>query len=182
MPRQPRAEFEGAIHHVFARGAARQDVFLDDADRRRYLALLDRTVSWMSWRCLTYCLMGNHMHLLIETPKPNLGRGMQRFHGEYAQRFNRRHARSGHLFQRRYEAVPIESDAQLFTVVRYIANNPVEAGLCDSPEAWPWSSHAAILHRTWPRWLDVARLLARISEYGGDPHRRYVDLVKGLAL
>ena len=74
------------------------------------------------------------MHLIIETPKPNLSDGMQRFHGDYAQLFNRRHTRSGHLFQRRYEAVGIEDDAQLWTTVRYIVNNPVEAGLCDTPE------------------------------------------------
>jgi putative transposase len=179
MPRRPRAEFEGAIHHVFARGAARQDVFVDDADRRRYLELLDRTVSWLSWRCLTYCLMSNHMHLLIETPKPNLQHGMQRFHGEYAQRFNRRHTRSGHVFQGRYKAVPVESDAQLFAAVRYIVNNPVEAGLCDAPETWPWSSHGATLAGTAPRWLDTGRLLSYVAAYGGSPRSQYAELVKG---
>ena len=103
--------------------------------------------------------MSNHLHMLIETPKPNLSQGMQRFHGDYAQRFNRRHQRSGHLFQGRYNAVGVKDDAQLWTTVRYIVNNPVEAGLCDAPEAWPWSSHAAVIEGTAPRWLDAARLL-----------------------
>jgi len=179
MPRPLRNEFAGAIHHVFARGVARQNIFVDDADRERYLALFDRTVSWMSWRCLTYCLMGNHMHFVIETPKPNLAPGMQRFHGEYAKRFNRRHERVGHLFEDRYKAEPIESDEQLFATVRYIVNNPVEAGLCDAPETWQWSSHAAILAGTAPRWLDCARLFAYFEASGGDPRTGYVALVKG---
>jgi putative transposase len=179
MPRPLRTEFAGAIHHVFARGVDRQNIFFDDADRERYLTLFARTVSWMSWRCLGYCLMGNHMHLVIETPKPNLGRGMQRFHGQYAKRFNQRHTRIGHLFEDRHKAVLIESDAQLFATVRYIAHNPVEAGLCDAPEDWPWSSHSAILAGIAPRWLDVRRLLSYIEAYGGDPRTRYSTLVKG---
>src|SRR3954453_14176723 len=88
MPRSLRPELAGGIHHVYARGACRQPIFLDDLDRRRYLATVARVVQRMSWRCLSYCLMGNHMHLLIETPQPNLGRGMQRLHGTYAQGFN----------------------------------------------------------------------------------------------
>ena len=179
MPRPPRSEFAGAIHHVFARGATGQDVYLDDADRQRYLQLLARAVRWTSWRCLAYCLMTNHMHLIIETPKPNLSDGMQRFHGDYAQFFNRRHKRAGHVFQRRFEAVGIEDDAQLWTTVRYVVNNPVEAGLCDTPDEWAWSSHAAILDGTAPPWLDVARLLSYIAAYGGDPHSRYASLLKG---
>ncbi len=84
MPRPPRPELAGGIHHVYSRGAAKQPIFIDDLDRRRYLSLLARVTHRMGWRCLTYCLMGNHMHLLIETPQPNLGRGMQRLHGTYA--------------------------------------------------------------------------------------------------
>ena len=179
MPRPLRTEFEGAIHHVFGRGVDRQSIFRDDADRERYLALFNRAVSWMSWRCLTYCLMDNHAHFVIETPKPNLAAGMQRFHGEYAKRFNQRHTRIGHLFQDRYKAVLIESDAQLFTVVRYIVNNPVEAGMCDAPDQWPWSSHGAILNGAAPRWLDRRRLFSYLESYGGDPRGRYSTLVKG---
>ena len=82
------------------------------------------------WRILSYCLMGNHMHLLIETQEPNLGTGMHRLHGGYAQYFNRRHGFSGHLFQDRYDSVTIENDAQLWTAAAYIARNPVTAGLC----------------------------------------------------
>jgi REP element-mobilizing transposase RayT len=84
MPRKPRIELEGGIHHVWSRGAVKQTIFVNDDDRRRYLWRLGRVVDYMSWRCLAYCLMGNHMHLLIETPKANLGQGMHRLHGPYA--------------------------------------------------------------------------------------------------
>jgi hypothetical protein len=85
--------------------------------------------------------MGNHYHLLIETPYANLDEGMRYLNGVYATRFNRRHAVDGHLFQGRYWAAEIPDDAELLRVVRYIARNPVEAGLCERAEQWQWSSH-----------------------------------------
>src|SRR3954454_20748947 len=101
MPRKPRVELAGGVHHVYARGNAREDIYRDDVDRRMYLHTLGREVARWKWRCLAYCLMSNHVHLLLETPEPNLGRGMQRAHGTYARLFNRRHARVGHVFQGR---------------------------------------------------------------------------------
>ncbi len=106
---------------------------------------------------------------MVETPLPNLARGMQRTHGLYAQSFNRRHRRSGHLFQGRFGSVLVTSDAQFLMTVRYIARNPVEAGLCDDAAEWPWSSHAALLACTCPAWLDSTRLLAQLGDDGGDP-------------
>src|SRR5215475_14313149 len=91
MPRSPRNEIEPGIHHVYARGNRRAAVFVDDADRRRYLSLLARVVERTRWRLLAYCLMGNHLHLLVETRVPNLGTGMQWLYGRYAQTFNQRH-------------------------------------------------------------------------------------------
>ena len=181
MSRPLRAEVAGGVHHVYARGAARLPIFGDDADRRRYLSLLSRVSRRMSWRCLSYCLMSNHMHLLVETPEPNLGLGMQRLHGGYAFAFNRRHGRSGHLFERRYDAVSVSTDEYLWSLVRYIAHNPVEAGMCARPEDWPWSSHAAIVEDSVPPWLDVPRLLSYVTaSNGGDPRSRYAELVKGV--
>jgi len=179
MTRIPRALLPDGIHHVYARGAARRAIFFDDMDRRRYLALLSRFSTRMSWSCLTYCLMTNHMHLLVETSTSNLSRGMHRLHGEYAQAFNRRHRQSGHVFERRFQAVPVGDDTQLWAVIRYIAKNPVDAGLCAAPETWPWSSHAAILNGSPPPWLDESRLLSYLGADGGDPRRRYAELVKG---
>src|SRR3954465_5475086 len=177
MPRSLRPELAGGIHHVYARGACRQPIFLDDLDRRRYLATIARVVHRMSWRCLSYCLMGNHMHLLIETPQPNLGRGMQRLHGTYAQGFNRRHEKSGHVFGARFGSTSIVSDIQLWITVGYIACNPVEAGFCKRPEEWLWSSHKAIADSATPSWLDAPPLFDYFAQLGGAPRRRYLDFV-----
>jgi REP element-mobilizing transposase RayT len=177
MPRAPRLELAGGIHHVYARGAAKQPIFVDDLDRHRYLSLLARTTRRMSWHCLAYCLMGNHVHLLIETPKPNLGLGMHLVHGGYGQAFNRRHTKDGHVFGARYGATRISTDAQLWVTVSYIARNPVEAGLSRTPEAWRWGSHAGVSVKRFPPWLDAHRLLAYFGQHGGDPHRRYLEFI-----
>jgi REP element-mobilizing transposase RayT len=179
MARKPRDEEAGAIHHVFNRGNDKRLIYRDDADRRAYLRLLEGVIVWAGWRCMGYCLMSNHMHFLVETPKPNLGDGMQRLHGRYARRFNDRHGRSGHLFQGRFQNVRVTNDQQFWTTVRYIARNPVEAGLCLRPDEWAWSSHGGVLVERSPEWLDVARLLEYFSGDGGDPSERYRVLIDG---
>ena len=168
------------MHHVFARGNDRQCVFRDDRDRRDYLAILGGVVRRMEWRCLAFCLMPNHVHLLVETPRANLGAGMQRLQGPYTQRHNARHRRCGHVFQGRFGSVRVTTEAQLWVTVAYIARNPVEAGLCAEPGAWRWSSHEATLGATAPRWLDVARLLWHLSSAGGDPRARYEELTAAI--
>ena len=177
MARRPREEVEGGVFHVFARGNDKRVVFLDDLDRRMYLGTLRSAVEDCCWRLLAYCLMENHVHLLIETPKVNLGDGMRWLHGTYAGAFNKRHDRSGHLFQGRYGSVRIKTDEQLWTVAVYIAMNPVVAGLCPRPEDWPWSSHSMVLSGTAPDWLDAPRLLENFAAAGGDGRRRYADMV-----
>ena len=134
MPRLPRAELEAGIYHVIARGNRKQVIYVDDDDHRRYLRHLGRIVVRMRWHCMAYCLMRNHVHLLVETRVPNLGLGMQRFHGLYAQYFNGRHDEAGHLFGGRFRGVPIANDAHLWMASAYIANNPVNAGLCRSAD------------------------------------------------
>jgi REP element-mobilizing transposase RayT len=179
MARQPRIEMKGGVHHVFARGNDRRVIYLDDADRYEYLRLLGRVVPWKRWRCLSFCLMDNHVHLLIETPQPNLGSGMQWLHGRFAQLFNERHERCGHVFQGRFGSVLVKTDAQLWTTVNYIARNPVDAGLCAQPGEWPWGSHHALVGGGQaPDWLDGDRLLEFYSSLGGDPHARYVAAVE----
>ena len=159
-------------------GNNRQPLFVDDDDRRAYLGLLAQVVASHAWHCLSYCLMGNHVHLLLETTEPNLANGFQRIHGPYAQRFNRRHRRTGHLFENRFGSVRVEDDAQLWMIVAYIARNPVEAGLCATLEGWEWSSHAQVLGDRTVRWLAVDRLLAYIGAVsGGDPLARYTECV-----
>ena len=159
MPRKPREIVAGGIYHVYARGNGRCLVFIDSTDKRIYLHYLGKVTVWGEWRCLSYCLMANHVHLLLETPQGNLSAGMQRLQGAYTQKFNARHGRSGHLFEGRFGAKRIKDDAQLTAVVRYIAENPVEAGLCARPEEWRWGSHRArVLGGSGPDWLDTPRL------------------------
>ena len=179
MARKPRIEMMGGVHHVFARGNDRRTIYLDDADRYEYLRLLGRVVAWKRWRCLSFCLMDNHLHLLVETPMPNLGSGMQWLHGRFAQLFNERHDRSGHVFQGRFGSVPMKGEGHLWTTVGYIAWNPATAGLCPRPADWHWSSHRALCGvESAPEWLDRDRLFEYYSALGGDPQARYVDAVE----
>ena len=179
MPRRPREEEAGAIHHVYARGIDRRALFVDDIDRRRYLALLEHVVAVKRWRCLSYCLMGNHIHLMVETPEPNLGRGMQVLHGDFARDINIRHGRSGHVFQGRFGSKVMRDDDHLWTTARYILRNPVDAGLCKAAEEWRWSSHRGVLEESAPVWLDRPRFLERFGTTGGDPDTVYRALIDG---
>ena len=138
MGREPRENL-GGIFHVFARGNDRQTIFSDDLDRRTYLLILGDVCSRFSWGRLAYCLMNNHVHLLLETPQGNLSEGMQRLQNRYAKRFNHRHERSGHVFGQRFGSVRVTSDEQLIAVTAYIEQNPVKSGLCELPELWPWT-------------------------------------------
>jgi REP element-mobilizing transposase RayT len=119
-------------------------IYLDDHDRRRFLDVLEDVVSRFRWLCHTYCLMSNHFHLLVTTPSPSIASGMQRLNGLYAQSFNRRHSRKGHLFEGRYAARIVASERHLLESRRYIVLNPVRAELCGSPADWPWSSYRAL--------------------------------------
>lgn len=178
MPRLPRAEYEPGVYHVSARGNRKQDIFVDDRDRARYHAMLGRAVRRCDWFCLAYCQMGNHVHLLIETTTPNLGVGMHWLQGGYAQYFNYRHGLSGHLFQDRFHAEPVRTDAHVWMAAVYIANNPLNAGLCRAASDWPWSSYAAIRRRAAPAWLAVDRLASYFGAAGGHGLRRFIDLVE----
>jgi putative transposase len=131
----------GACYHVIARGNARDLVFVGEEDRSRFLELVGRVVERFGWVVYAYCLMGNHYHLVVETPRGNLSVGMRQLNGCYAQSFNRRYGRCGHVFQARFRSILVETDSYLLTVCRYVVLNPFRAGLCSKPEEWPWSSY-----------------------------------------
>jgi len=143
MARPLRIEYSRAVYHITTRGNAYQDVFLTDADRERFLEILEQTVDRFNWLCHAYCLMTNHYHLLIETVDPTLSRGMRQLNGVYTQAFNRRHERVGHVFQGRYKAILVEKEAYLLELSRYIVLNPVRAKMVKKPEEWEWSSYRA---------------------------------------
>jgi putative transposase len=141
MARPLRLEFEGALYHIISRGNARQMIFQADSDYQQFLKILGVVVERYAWLVHAYCLLGNHYHLLVETPQPNLSAGMRQLNGMYAQFFSRRHDRPGHLFQGRFKAYVVDKDSYLLELARYIALNPVQAGLVKSPEMWKWSSY-----------------------------------------
>jgi putative transposase len=178
MARKPRIDAEDTIHHVHARGNNRQAIYLDEIDRDRYLELLALVAARYRWNCLAYCLMTNHVHLLIETAEPNLGDGMRDLHGKYARFFNERHGRVGHLFQRRYGSTLITDERHFLTALAYIVANPVAARLCSRPESWKWSSHRATLTRTKLPWLATDRLLEILATAAGNPVAGYLDTVE----
>jgi putative transposase len=157
---KPRLEFAGAFYHVTNRGNARETIFQDDYDYAAFLRELSKVVPRYGWLVHGFCLIPNHYHLLVETPEPNLGRGMLRLNGAYARGHNVRHERVGHVFQGPYDAKLVETDEHLLEVCRYIARNPCRAGLCDDPADWPWSSYRPLvgLERA-PPYLHTRRVL-----------------------
>ena len=160
MARQLRLEFSGALYHLTARGNAREAIFRDDEDRQTFLRLLGQEIEQQGWRCYAYCLMDNHYHLLIETPEPNLSRGMRRLNQVYTQTYNRRHGRVGHVLQGRYKSIVVDKDSYLLELIRYIVLNPVRAEMVNSAGRWPWSSYRATagLKRA-PKWLAEEEIL-----------------------
>ena len=178
MPRRLRRDHANAFHHVTNRGNHGADIFRGDEDRRDYLAQLGAVLLRQDWRCHAYCLMGNHYHLLLETPQANLADGMQWFSAVLTQRFNRRHGLTGHLFQGRYKSVAIETDAHLLEAVRYIALNPVRAGMVARAEDWPWSQHRALAGLApAPEWLSCSWLWEQLAVNEADAQAAYSRFV-----
>ncbi|MDO9516400.1 MAG: transposase [Syntrophales bacterium] len=179
MARPIRIEYEGGFYHVTSRGNARQDIFADNKDYRTFLMILAGVVEQYRWIVHAYCLMGNHYHLLVETPQANLSQGMRQLNGVYTQKYNRNHNRVGHLFQGRYKAFVVEKDAYLLELGRYIALNPVRAGLVRLPEEWVWSSYGATAGmRPQESFLHTDWLLGLFSPLKGHARERYASFVR----
>jgi len=166
MARKLRLQYAGAIYHVMNRGDRREPIFQDDKDRKRFLETLGEACTKAGWQVHAYCLMGNHFHLVVETPQGNLVAGMKWFLGTYTSRFNRRHKLFGHLFSGRYKSLIVDGSGNgyLHTVCDYVHLNPVRAKLLKPEQrlrAYRWSSYGEYLKRPGqrPRWLRADRLL-----------------------
>lgn len=181
MARRLRIQYSNAIYHVMARGNGRQDIVVDDADRRRLEACLERAVKRSGWVLYAFVVLTNHLHLVLKTPRPNLAKGMQLFLSSYANGWARRHRHSGHLFQGRYRTELVEDESYLWVLTRYIHLNPVRAGLVVKPDAWGWSSCPGYFRRRdRVDWVAYEALLtAWAGEFGRtDPeasYRRFVS-------
>jgi REP element-mobilizing transposase RayT len=178
MTRPLRIEYPGAVYHVTSRGNERKAIFRTNADREAFLAFLGQTVKRFGWSVTAWVLMTNHFHLVIQTPEPNLSRGMHWLNGSYAGRFNRGHKRWGHLFGGRFKAFIIEKDACFAEVLRYVVLNPVRAKMVDRPEKYRWSSYRATAGlEAPPEWLDTPAALSPfggVSEAGSANYRTFV--------
>lgn len=139
VPRPLRSDLPDGIYHVTARGVAGTRIFLDDDDRRTFLARLVDVVRRFGWCCHALCLMDTHYHLVIETTRVSLSAGLKRLNGLYAQGYNERHGRSGHLFGDRFWASLIESERHFRAACWYVVCNPVRSGICEAPEDYAWS-------------------------------------------
>lgn len=192
MARKPRVLFEGAIYHVTVRGVERRTLFIDDADRQRFVRRLGEGVETYGVRLYLFCLMQNHVHLLVETPQANLSTFMQELQTAYAAYFNVRHHRTGHLMQGRFGAKAVEGDAYLARLSRYIHLNPV----CVEPlkrlpldarrkalRSFSWSSYPGYAGLAKPlAFVDEGPVLSQTAEAAGNPRRAYRRFVEaGLA-
>lgn len=171
MSRPLRIEFPGALYHVTSRGDRREDIFLDDMDRARLLAIVAQGMARFDAQMLAYCLMSNHYHFVLHTRQGNLSALMRHINGVYTQACNRRHGKVGHLFQGRFKAILVDREAYLLAVCRYVELNPVRAGMVIEPGDWPWSSYLAHTGRcTAPDWLGSAEIWGHLL--GRDAHTR----------
>jgi REP-associated tyrosine transposase len=178
MARPLRIEYRGALYHVTSRGDRQEAIFDDDQDRRAFLNILGEVILRYRWHCHAYCLMGNHYHLMIETPEGNLTKGMRQLNGVFTQWSNRRHNRSGHLFQGRYKAILVDRDSYFLELARYIVLNPVRAGMVKNPRQWAWSSYGAMIGKfAPPAWLTLDDLLAEFGNRRAQARRKYEEFV-----
>ncbi len=184
MARPLRLDFPGAVHHVMARGHERSSVFRDDADRTHWMRLLGLVAGQGRWDVHAFCLMSNHYHLLVETPEGGLSAGLHDLNSRFAQWFNRRHKRRGHLFEGRFHGILVQKEAYLLELSRYIVLNPVRAGLVAGAAEWRWSSYRATAGLdARPEWLSVDSILGQFAvarRLARAAYRRFVAEGKGL--
>lgn len=178
MARALRISYSGALYHITSRGDGLEKIYLTDNDRDVFLSILGDAYNKFNWHFHAWCLMSNHYHLLIETPRGNLSKGMQYVNGVYTQRFNRMHHRVGHVFQGRFKSILVERESYLLELARYIVLNPVRARMVSSAGEWPWSSYLATAGKILsPVWLNVDWLLSVFGDCKQTSITRYQKFV-----
>ena len=177
MPRPLRQQAPGT-YHVFAQSVCCRPLLPEARARRLFLRLVGAASQRYTWHVQAYCLMTTHYHLLVRIDEANLGRGMQWLNGLYGALLNVDERTNGHVFGSRYGSSPVTTDAYLFEVVRYIALNPVRAGLCADPADWPWSSYRAVVrNRQAPAFLEVDEFLHLFARDRAAARRRLESFV-----
>jgi REP-associated tyrosine transposase len=174
VPRKPRIDLADSLHHVTALANGGHALFRESADRGRFMDQLRKVIDKHEWHCQAYCLMSTHFHLLVYTVEPTLSSGMRQLCSGYAQWFNWKYDRKGHVFVGRFGSQHIVEEPHLMEVHRYVALNPVRAEQCADPGQWPWGSYRALagLERA-PDFLDVRAVHELFSLQPGAAVRAY---------
>lgn len=179
MARPLRIEFPGAYYHVTSRGNEQKDIYKSVKDREQFLHYLETATGRYGAIIHAYCLMSNHYHLLLETPRGNLSQIMRHINGAYTTYFNVKRKRAGHLFQGRYKAILVDVDEYAKELSRYIHLNPVRAGMVETPGAYPWSSYCSYVGETeCPQWLKRDFILGCFDKKETGAQKTYEEFVK----
>jgi len=179
MGRALRIQYPGALYHVTSRGNERKAIFSSKRDREQFLSYLESAYERYGAVIHVFCLMSNHYHLLLETPRSNLSQIMHHINGAYTNYFNTKRKRSGHLFQGRYKAILVEKDAYCQELSRYIHLNPVRARVVENPLEYPWSSYPYYIGvKERPGWLKTDDILGYFAKDKSDARRYYKEFVK----
>lgn len=182
MPRGPRLDAPGVVHHVTLRGVGGRDLFVDDADRENFCARLDRLIPELGFTCLAFALMPNHVHLIVRSGRVRISRLMSRLCTGYALYFGKRHGWVGHVLQNRFGSSRIGDDAYLRAAIAYVHRNPLEAGLVSRAghERYPWTSHSAALGLREPRRFEYVR--ETLAPFHGDPRELVAAVARSVDL
>jgi len=181
MPRGPRLDAPGCLHHVMLRGIERRRIFHDDRDRRDLLGRLSLILPEAGMPCFAWALMPNHVHLVVRTGLIPLARVMARVNTGYALAFNQRHERVGYLFQGRYRSVLVAEESYLLTLVRYVHLNPLRSGLVRSLSALGrhrWTGHATLMGRSKTCFQDTQAILERFGGPTAEGRRRLLEWMR----
>lgn len=141
MPRSARTKSESGIYHIMLRGINRQDIFADNEDIQRMIEVIIRYKEICKYEVYAYCIMSNHVHLLLKETEDTISNAVKRISGSYVFWYNKKYERCGHLFQERYKSEAVENDEYFLTVLRYIHQNPIKAGMVKDISAYKWSSY-----------------------------------------
>lgn len=180
MPRQARLDIAGALHHVMLRGINKSAIFEDDQDRALFVQRLEKNIAAADARVYAWVLMTNHVHILFKSGKQGISQVMRKQLTWYAQYFNHRHNRSGHLFENRYKSVLCDEDNYLLVLIRYIHLNPLRAGIVKTIEEldrYPWSGHSAVMGKRESPWIDTDYVLVQFENTkrkARNEYRRFV--------
>jgi REP element-mobilizing transposase RayT len=186
MPRKARIDAPGALHHIICRGIERRNIFRDDTDRDNFVERFGRVISETQTLCYAWALMPNHFHLLLQTGNVTISTVMRRLLTGYAVSFNRRHRRTGHLFQNRYKSILCQKDTYLLELVRYIHLNPLRSGLVNSLkqlDRYKYCGHTFLMGKGKNDWQDIDKVLMLFGKRASSARKHYREFVaQGVAM